>query len=97
MGACAACGTENPPAAKFCMGCGAALVPSCPSCGTENPPTAKFCIECGAQLGAAAGAAGAAAGNYLLDLGRVAESARVRLNGRDLGTLFARPSRGARP
>jgi hypothetical protein len=33
------------------------------------------------------------AGNYLLDLGRVAESARVRLNGRDLGTLFARPFR----
>lgn len=29
--------------------------------------------------------------SYLLDLGRVAESARVRLNGRDLGTLFARP------
>ena len=28
---------------------------------------------------------------YLLDLGRVAESARVRLNGEDLGILFARP------
>jgi hypothetical protein len=33
------------------------------------------------------------AGDWLLDLGRVAESARVRLNGRDLGTLFARPFR----
>jgi hypothetical protein len=31
------------------------------------------------------------AASYLLDLGRVAESARVRLNGRDLGTLFAAP------
>lgn len=31
------------------------------------------------------------AGSYLLDLGRVAESARVRLNGKDLGILFARP------
>jgi hypothetical protein len=31
------------------------------------------------------------AANYLLDLGNVAESARVRLNGRDLGTLFAAP------
>jgi hypothetical protein len=31
--------------------------------------------------------------NWLLDLGRVAASARVRLNGRDLGTLFARPFR----
>jgi hypothetical protein len=34
-----------------------------------------------------------AAGSYLLDLGRVAESARVRLNGHELGTLFARPFR----
>ena len=29
--------------------------------------------------------------DWLLDLGRVAETARVRLNGRDLGTLFSRP------
>ena len=28
---------------------------------------------------------------YRLDLGRVAESARVRLNGIDVGTVFARP------
>jgi hypothetical protein len=31
--------------------------------------------------------------SYLLDLGRVAESARVRLNGKELGILFARPFR----
>jgi hypothetical protein len=31
------------------------------------------------------------ASSYLLDLGRVAESARVRLNGNELGILFARP------
>lgn len=31
--------------------------------------------------------------DYLLDLGRVAESARVRVNGKELGTLFARPFR----
>jgi hypothetical protein len=31
--------------------------------------------------------------DWLLDLGRVAESARVRLNGRDLGTLIASPFR----
>jgi hypothetical protein len=31
------------------------------------------------------------ASSYLLDLGKVAESARVRLNGKELGTLFARP------
>jgi hypothetical protein len=34
-----------------------------------------------------------ATGDWLLDLGRVAESARVRLNGRDLGTLFTAPFR----
>jgi len=33
------------------------------------------------------------ASSYLLDLGRVAESARVRLNGQELGILFARPFR----
>ena len=32
------------------------------------------------------------ADDWLLDLGRVAETARVRLNGRDLGTLWSRPS-----
>ena len=31
--------------------------------------------------------------DWLLDLGRVAETARVRLNGRDLGTLIASPFR----
>jgi hypothetical protein len=31
------------------------------------------------------------ASSYLLDLGKVAESARVRLNGHELGILFARP------
>jgi hypothetical protein len=36
---------------------------------------------------------GGDASDWLLDLGRVAESARVKLNGRDLGTLFSRPSR----
>jgi glycosyl hydrolase family 106( putative alpha-L-rhamnosidase) len=30
-------------------------------------------------------------GSWLLDLGRVCESARVRLNGRDLGTVFVQP------
>ena len=31
------------------------------------------------------------ADDWLLDLGRVAETARVRLNGRDVGTLWSRP------
>jgi hypothetical protein len=34
-----------------------------------------------------------AGGDWLLDLGRVAESVRVRLNGRELGTLFTPPFR----
>ncbi|HEY7232699.1 MAG TPA: glycosyl hydrolase, partial [Gemmatimonadaceae bacterium] len=34
-----------------------------------------------------------AASRHLLDLGRVAESARVKLNGRDLGVLFTTPAR----
>ncbi|MBI5957076.1 MAG: glycoside hydrolase family 2, partial [Chloroflexi bacterium] len=34
-----------------------------------------------------------AAGNYLLDLGQVAQSARVRLNGKDLGTVWCAPFR----
>jgi hypothetical protein len=33
------------------------------------------------------------AGDWLLDLGRVAETARVRLNGQDLGTLITPPFR----
>jgi hypothetical protein len=33
------------------------------------------------------------ADDWLLDLGQVAASARVKLNGHDLGTLFCRPSR----
>jgi hypothetical protein len=49
--------------------------------------TARYTLRFDAPAGAAAG------GDWLLDLGRVAESARVRLNGRDLGTLFARPFR----
>jgi class 3 adenylate cyclase len=47
---CAACGTENPANARFCMSCGAGLSAKCPSCGAENPPGAKFCIECGNAL-----------------------------------------------
>jgi hypothetical protein len=35
----------------------------------------------------------ATAPDYVLDLGRVAESARVRLNGKELGTLIAHPFR----
>jgi class 3 adenylate cyclase len=47
---CAACGTENPAGARFCMSCGAGLERRCPSCGTPAPPEARFCMTCGAVL-----------------------------------------------
>ncbi len=54
--------------------------------------TARYTLRFDAPAGAGAGA------GVLLDLGRVAESARVRLNGRSLGTLVAPPFRvGAGP
>ena len=47
---CAACGTENDSARKFCMECGALLARACAHCGAVNPPAGKFCGECGAAL-----------------------------------------------
>lgn len=57
---CNACNAENDDKAKFCRGCGAALVaathetvPSaneqkiCPSCHIPNKLSAKFCLGCG--------------------------------------------------
>src|SRR5215218_8923548 len=48
---CAACGSENPAGARFCMSCGAPLTQSCPSCGATAPPEARFCMSCGEPLG----------------------------------------------
>ena len=50
---CAACGTENPAANRFCDNCGGPLTASCPSCGQPNRPDARFCGTCGHVLGAA--------------------------------------------
>src|SRR5881409_561683 len=50
--ACAACGHENPPGAKFCPECAGPLARRCAACGAEPPPTAKFCPECAAPLAA---------------------------------------------
>lgn len=47
--ACPQCGTENVPAAKFCVECGTSLG-SCPSCGHPAVPGQKFCSECGTPL-----------------------------------------------
>jgi class 3 adenylate cyclase/tetratricopeptide (TPR) repeat protein len=58
---CPSCQTENPDGAKFCNGCGAALVVVCPSCAAGNGPGARFCSQCGGQLSADALAAAPAA------------------------------------
>ena len=47
---CQVCGTRSPEAARFCMGCGAALAATCPACQQSNPPGARFCIACGSSL-----------------------------------------------
>jgi class 3 adenylate cyclase/tetratricopeptide (TPR) repeat protein len=44
---CTRCQQENPPQAKFCLGCGIALTLKCGKCSTEIPAAAKFCFECG--------------------------------------------------
>ena len=52
---CAACGSENPSGARFCMACGTALQRTCPNCGEPAPAGAKFCMACGTALDAPAG------------------------------------------
>src|SRR5262245_50447738 len=54
---CGSCGHSNPDAARFCNGCGSALVPRCVSCGADNPPGSRFCNACGSPLGTASAAA----------------------------------------
>jgi hypothetical protein len=56
--------------------------------------TLSFELPAGGQAAAAPSRQGTdAASDWLLDLGDVRESARVRLNGRELGTLWSRPFR----
>lgn len=47
---CPSCATENRTGAKFCGGCGAALVLGCPSCGEPYEPGQRFCNDCSASL-----------------------------------------------
>jgi hypothetical protein len=59
MSSCPACKVENPPGAKFCAGCGAALPKTpvnirCAACGAESPEGSRFCKGCGRPVGAAA-------------------------------------------
>jgi class 3 adenylate cyclase/tetratricopeptide (TPR) repeat protein len=47
---CPRCGRSSRPGARFCGGCGVALVPRCPACGATADPDARFCDACGASL-----------------------------------------------
>lgn len=49
---CAACQTQNPAAAKFCINCGQVLAQEehCPECGSVIVKGAKFCPNCGKKL-----------------------------------------------
>jgi adenylate cyclase len=47
---CARCQKENPPDARFCIGCGSALDAVCPKCGHANQTSARFCSQCAAIL-----------------------------------------------
>ena len=44
---CSKCQQENPPGARFCIGCGSPLAVACAGCRTELPPAARFCPQCG--------------------------------------------------
>src|SRR5437867_8015668 len=44
---CPRCQQDNPPHARFCLGCGARLALTCGSCGAELPGGARFCLQCG--------------------------------------------------
>ncbi len=47
---CPACNLENPPEARFCIGCGQGLGRVCAACGTESTTQARFCMACAAPL-----------------------------------------------
>ncbi len=57
---CAACGTANPPNARFCLNCGTRLAEACPSCGAPRPEGARFCGQCGTGFASPAPASGPA-------------------------------------
>jgi hypothetical protein len=44
---CPRCRSDNPPDARFCLNCGAALALRCSNCQAELPAGARFCMYCG--------------------------------------------------
>ncbi len=55
---CPQCGQDNPPHARFCLGCGTRLASACSACGTELPASARFCLQCGQPVAAAGATTG---------------------------------------
>jgi class 3 adenylate cyclase len=53
---CPRCQLDNPPHARFCLGCGARLTLACGSCGAELPGGARFCLQCGEAVAASSSA-----------------------------------------
>jgi len=53
---CSRCQQDNPPHARFCLGCGARLELICASCGAELPGGARYCLQCGNAVIAGTGA-----------------------------------------
>src|SRR5499433_3036602 len=49
---CPRCQQENPPQAKFCLGCASPFTLRCANCGTQLPAGAKFCFECATPVSA---------------------------------------------
>ena len=49
---CPRCQQDNPPHARFCLGCGARVALTCGSCGAELPGGARFCLQCGHAVAA---------------------------------------------
>ena len=47
---CSACGASNPSEARYCGGCGVALVMPCSECGKPVPLSNWFCGNCGAKF-----------------------------------------------
>jgi class 3 adenylate cyclase/tetratricopeptide (TPR) repeat protein len=47
---CPRCQQDNPPHARFCLGCGARLALTCGSCGARLPGDARFCFQCGQAI-----------------------------------------------
>jgi class 3 adenylate cyclase/tetratricopeptide (TPR) repeat protein len=47
---CSTCGAANPSEARYCGGCGVALVLACAECGKPVPLSNSFCGNCGAKV-----------------------------------------------